>query len=104
MTFFRAFLFAYGGIKAAKVLHNKLLHAMMDAPIPFFDKTPVINIENKKTIRKSEICSNETIMSLDQFQCLRSGVLIASFEQVSYTVRALLLVTLRKYLSCRFLY
>ena len=50
MTFFRAFLFAYGGIKAAKVLHNKLLHAMMDAPIPFFDKTPVINIENKETI------------------------------------------------------
>ena len=53
---------------------------MMDAPIPFFDKTPVINIENKETIRKSEICSNETIVSLDQLQCLRSGVLIASFE------------------------
>ena len=48
MTFFRAFLFAYGGIKAAKVLHNKLLQAMMDAPIPFFDKTPVINIKMKK--------------------------------------------------------
>ena len=104
MTFFRAFLFAYGGIKAAKVLHNKLLQAMMDAPIPFFDKTPVINIENKETKRKSEICSNKTIITLDRCQCLGSGVLIANFEQVSHISRMLLLLTSRKYLSCRFLH
>ena len=40
-TFFRAFLFAYGGVKAAKVIHGKLLKSILGAPISFFDVTPV---------------------------------------------------------------
>ena len=40
-TFFRAFLFAYGGIVAAKRLHNQVLKAILRAPVSFFDVTPV---------------------------------------------------------------
>lgn len=38
---FRAFLFAYGGIKAARVIHKRLLTSILAAPISFFDVTPV---------------------------------------------------------------
>ena len=40
-TLFRAFLFAYGGICAAKVLHKRLLKSILSAPVSFFDVTPV---------------------------------------------------------------
>ena len=40
-TLFRAFLYAYGGIQAAKTIHKKLLSAMLKAPVCFFDVTPV---------------------------------------------------------------
>ncbi len=43
-TFFRAFLFAYGGVKAAQVIHEKLLKSILGAPISFFDVTPVRNL------------------------------------------------------------
>ena len=41
LAFIRAFLFAFGGIKAAKYFHKKLLNTILKAPIPFFDVTPV---------------------------------------------------------------
>jgi len=47
LTFVRAFLFAYGGIQAAKVLHERLLKAILRAPIPFFDTTPIGRIVNR---------------------------------------------------------
>ncbi len=37
----RAFLYAYGGIRAATVLHEKLLRSILRAPVAFFDVTPV---------------------------------------------------------------
>lgn len=40
-TLFRAFVFAYGGIHAAVVLHRRLLSSILKAPVVFFDVTPV---------------------------------------------------------------
>lgn len=41
LALFRAFLFAFGGIQAAKYFHKKLLDVILKAPISFFDVTPV---------------------------------------------------------------
>ncbi|EDO46846.1 predicted protein, partial [Nematostella vectensis] len=46
-TLFRAFLFAYGGIKAAKTIHQRLLSSILAAPISFFDITPIGRIINR---------------------------------------------------------
>ncbi|KAK3092515.1 hypothetical protein FSP39_003868 [Pinctada imbricata] len=46
-TLARAFLFAYGGICAAQVLHTKLLSTILKAPISFFDVTPIGRIVNR---------------------------------------------------------
>lgn len=41
MTLLRSFLFAYAGLRAAKVLHDQLLGAMLHTAIAFFDATPL---------------------------------------------------------------
>ncbi|GFN76447.1 multidrug resistance-associated protein 7-like [Plakobranchus ocellatus] len=46
-TLIRAFLFAYGGICAATVVHKRLLSAVIKAPISFFDSTPIGRILNR---------------------------------------------------------
>ncbi|XP_022081418.1 multidrug resistance-associated protein 7-like isoform X2 [Acanthaster planci] len=44
---FRAFLFAYGGLCAAKTIHNGLLSSIWKAPVSFFDTTPIGRIINR---------------------------------------------------------
>ncbi|GBM02676.1 Multidrug resistance-associated protein 7 [Araneus ventricosus] len=46
-TLFRAFLFAYAGIKAAITLHNRLLKIIMKGASSFFDVTPLGRIMNR---------------------------------------------------------
>jgi len=46
-SFIRAFLFAYGGICAAQVVHTKLLRSVIKAKTTFFDVTPVGRILNR---------------------------------------------------------
>ena len=48
-TLLRAFLYAYGGICAAKVLHKNLLLSILKAPIAFFDVTPVSSMDTVHT-------------------------------------------------------
>ncbi|TRY74419.1 hypothetical protein TCAL_00651 [Tigriopus californicus] len=47
MSLARAFLFAYGGICAAKAVHEKLLNVIMRARTQFFDSTPLGRILNR---------------------------------------------------------
>ncbi|XP_077199113.1 ATP-binding cassette sub-family C member 10 isoform X2 [Paroedura picta] len=46
-TILRAFLFAYGTIRAATVIHNRLLGRVMKATMTFFDSTPTGRILNR---------------------------------------------------------
>ncbi|BFZ12259.1 hypothetical protein BsWGS_15298 [Bradybaena similaris] len=46
-TLARSFLFAYGGICAATVVHKRLLSAVLKAPLSFFDMTPIGRIVNR---------------------------------------------------------
>ncbi|XP_014806693.1 PREDICTED: multidrug resistance-associated protein 7 [Calidris pugnax] len=46
-TIFRAFLFAYGAIRAATVIHNRLLQRILKATVTFFDTTPTGRILNR---------------------------------------------------------
>ena len=43
----RAFLFAYGGICAARTIHDKILKSVMRSKITFFDVTPLGQILNR---------------------------------------------------------
>uniref|UniRef100_A0A4W5PKP4 ATP-binding cassette sub-family B member 6 n=1 Tax=Hucho hucho TaxID=62062 RepID=A0A4W5PKP4_9TELE len=46
-TAIRAFLFAYGGIRAASVVHNRLLDTVLKATVTFFDTTPLGRVLNR---------------------------------------------------------
>jgi ATP-binding cassette subfamily C (CFTR/MRP) protein 10 len=46
----RAFLFAYGGMRAAAAIHGKLLRAVLRARMSFFDNTPLGRILNRSTL------------------------------------------------------
>ncbi|NWY57630.1 MRP7 protein, partial [Chionis minor] len=46
-TILRAFLFAYGSIRAATVIHNRLLQRALKATVTFFDTTPTGRILNR---------------------------------------------------------
>lgn len=46
-TLVRAFTFAYGGIAAAKTLHQRLLKSLLGCSISFFDVTPSGRILNR---------------------------------------------------------
>ncbi|VDK43637.1 unnamed protein product [Anisakis simplex] len=46
-TLIRAFLFAYGGIVAAKNLHNRLLHRVLNAALSWLDRTPSGRVINR---------------------------------------------------------
>ncbi|KAG5675958.1 hypothetical protein PVAND_005815 [Polypedilum vanderplanki] len=47
LTLIRSFLFAYAGIKAAKIIHDKLLNKVFYTKIQFFDITPLGRILNR---------------------------------------------------------
>ncbi|XP_042499718.1 ABC transporter C family member 13-like [Macadamia integrifolia] len=47
LTLVRAFLFAFGGLRAAVQVHNKLLNKLVNAPVHFFNQTPTGRILNR---------------------------------------------------------
>ncbi|XP_073147479.1 ABC transporter C family member 13 isoform X2 [Henckelia pumila] len=47
LTLVRAFLFAFGGLRAAIRVHDQLLRKLVDAPISFFDQNPSGRILNR---------------------------------------------------------
>lgn len=47
LTLIRSFLFAYAGIKAARIIHKKLLRSVFQTQLQFFDVTPLGRILNR---------------------------------------------------------
>jgi len=46
-VFFRSFLFAYGGLRAARATYNKLVSSVFAAPLRFFERTPTGRVLNR---------------------------------------------------------
>ncbi|EGZ17033.1 multidrug resistance protein ABC superfamily [Phytophthora sojae] len=46
-VFFRSFLFAYGGLRAARATYNKLVRSVFAAPLRFFERTPTGRVLNR---------------------------------------------------------
>ncbi|CEG45162.1 atp-binding cassette superfamily [Plasmopara halstedii] len=44
---FRSFLFAYGGLRAARATYKKLVHSVFAAPLQFFERTPTGRVLNR---------------------------------------------------------
>lgn len=55
-TFVRAFSFAYGGLAAARKLHEQLLSAIILAPAKFFNTTPAGDALSIATLPASKVC------------------------------------------------
>lgn len=47
LTLVRAFSFAFGGLRAAVQVHDRLLKNLVNAPVQFFDQTPSGRILNR---------------------------------------------------------
>ncbi|XP_022853952.1 ABC transporter C family member 13 isoform X4 [Olea europaea var. sylvestris] len=47
LTLVRAFAFAFGGLRAAVRVHDKLIQILINAPVSFFDQTPSGRILNR---------------------------------------------------------
>ncbi|KAK2707578.1 ATP-binding cassette sub-family C member 10-like isoform X2 [Artemia franciscana] len=47
LILFRAFLFAFGGIRSARTIHNDLIKSLLSGNISFYDYTPVGRIINR---------------------------------------------------------
>lgn len=47
LTIIRAFSFAYGGLRAAVMMHDRLIAEIVAAPVSFFDETPGGRILNR---------------------------------------------------------
>ncbi|VDK83873.1 unnamed protein product, partial [Cylicostephanus goldi] len=69
-TCIRAFLFAYGGIQAARHLHANLLHKLLKASASWWDRTPSGRVINR-------ICSD--VYTCDDNLPFQLNILLASF-------------------------
>ena len=57
-SFMRAFLFAFGGVVAARAVHQKLLKSVVRGKIVFFDTTPIGQILNRFSSDLSTVDDN----------------------------------------------
>ncbi|XP_055546475.1 ATP-binding cassette sub-family C member 10 [Wyeomyia smithii] len=70
ITFIRAFLFAYAGIKAAKCMHDKLLKSVIYTKFEFFDVAPLGRILNR---------FSSDVYTIDDSLPFISNILLAQF-------------------------
>jgi ATP-binding cassette subfamily C (CFTR/MRP) protein 10 len=87
---FRAFIFAYGGLRAARVLFHTLLAAVLKAPVAFFDANPVGRILNRFS---SDMYSlDESIPFQANIFLAQLFMLIGSLVVIAAVVPAILII------------
>uniref|UniRef100_A0A0N5AYX3 ABC-type xenobiotic transporter n=1 Tax=Syphacia muris TaxID=451379 RepID=A0A0N5AYX3_9BILA len=69
-TLIRAFLFAHGGVRAAKNLHNRLLERMLQASVSWWESTPAGRVINR-------FCAD--VYLIDDSLPFQFNILLASF-------------------------
>ncbi|KAK6756631.1 hypothetical protein RB195_014823 [Necator americanus] len=76
-TCIRAFLFAYGGIQAARHLHSNLLHKLLKASLSWWDRTPSGRVINR-------ICAD--VYTCDDNLPFQLNILLASLSNLLGTL------------------
>ncbi|XP_072404906.1 ATP-binding cassette sub-family C member 10 [Chiloscyllium punctatum] len=86
----RAFLFAYGAICAAVIIHNKLLLRVLKATTVFFDVTPVGRIVNR--FSSDLYCVDDTLPFILNIFLATTYGLFGTLLMISYSLPWILLV------------
>ncbi|KAL3633123.1 ABC transporter C member 13 [Castilleja foliolosa] len=87
LTLLRAFAFAFGGLRAAIRVHDRLLQSLTDAPVSFFDQTPSGRILNRLSSDLYTIDDSLPFILnilLANFVGLLGIVIVLSFVQVMF--------------------
>ena len=87
---FRSFIFAYAGLRGARVAFVALLDAILRAPVAFFDQNPVGRILNRFSTDTNSI--DESIPFLSNIFLAQSFMLLGSVVVIATVVPAILLL------------
>jgi len=99
-TLVRAFLFAYGGLVAARWIHSKLLESVFSAPMEFFWSTPTGRLTNR--FSNDQYSTDETLpFELNVFLAQSFG-LAGTVVVLGYSTSGLFLVCLPLLLAAYF--
>ncbi|XP_078398933.1 ATP-binding cassette sub-family C member 10 isoform X1 [Cetorhinus maximus] len=86
----RAFLFAYGAICAAVIIHNRLLLQVLKATIMFFDITPIGRIVNR--FSSDLYCVDDTLPFILNIFLASTYGLFGTILMISYSLPWILLI------------
>ncbi|KAG5537417.1 hypothetical protein RHGRI_024745 [Rhododendron griersonianum] len=89
LTLTRAFSFAFGGLRAAIQVHDKLLKKLIDAPIIFFDQTPSGRILNSTIFCINFYLMLEVILDYNIELSTKSKILQFYYRSTSRELRRL---------------
>ncbi|CAO3650101.1 unnamed protein product [Cunninghamella blakesleeana] len=95
----------FGGLRASKIMYNKLLDRVLHAPLRFFDTTPVGRVLNRFSSDFETIDStlpNELLQLIIQSTVLISGIIAVSSALPSFLIPMLIIVIVNTFVAIMF--